>query len=76
VVFDSDLLIALSLLCGVIAIPSLINAFSESRFPTAALGLAVVAGGLFVLAARDKPGGIRIDELPDIVFRVIGRLLN
>ncbi len=75
-VFDSDLLITLSLLCMVIAIPSLINAFSESRFPIVAITMSVVAGTLFVIAFRGKPGGIRIDELPDSVFRVIGRFLN
>jgi hypothetical protein len=36
----------------------------------------MIAAGLIVVAVLQKPGGYSVQEAPDVVFGVVGRLLN
>lgn len=73
---DPDLFLVIGLALAVLTIPSLLSAFSESRAPRAASIVVLVAGVLIVVALTNKPGGYTIGEIPDVIFRVIGRYLN
>jgi hypothetical protein len=76
VVLDSDLIFVIGLIVGVLAIPALLSAFSESRPPRAAAIMIMISAGLIAVAVLQKPGGYSVQEAPDIFTRVIGRLVN
>lgn len=73
---DPDLVFVIGLVVGLLSIPSLIGAFSESRPPRAAAIMVMIAAGLITVAVLQKPGGYSVQEAPDVVLRVVGRLLN
>lgn len=74
--FDSDLLLVLGIIVATFAIPAVVSAFSDSRPPRAAAIAVLVGGGLILLAFLSKPGGYAPGQIPDVVARVIARLLN
>lgn len=61
---------------GLLAIPALIGAFSESRPPRAAAILVMLASGLIVAAVWQKPSGYSISDVPSAFERVIGRFIR
>lgn len=73
---DSDLMLVVGLIVGVLSLPALLNAWTEGRAPRAGAIMVMIAIGLIVAATRTKPGGYRVDEVPDAFFRVLGRLLG
>lgn len=73
---DSDLMMVVGVVLGILAIPALISAFSQSRPPRAAAILVMVASGLIVAAVWQKPSGYAIADLPATFERVINRLLR
>jgi len=73
---DPDLFLVIGLALGVLTIPSLLSAYSESRAPRAAAIIVLISGVLIVVALANKAGGYTIAEIPDVIFRVIGRYLN
>ncbi|MFD1511463.1 hypothetical protein [Lacimonas salitolerans] len=74
-VFDSDLIFILGLIFGVLAIPSIVSAFSERRAPRVA-SLVLMAGGVMVVwAIQNKPGGYQIEDIPDVLVRVVARFI-
>jgi uncharacterized membrane protein YjjP (DUF1212 family) len=70
---DPDLFLVIGLIVGVLSIPSLLSAFSESRTPRAGAIMVLIAGVLLVLAVQNKADGYTIDEIPQVFFKVIGR---
>ncbi|EBA05349.1 50S ribosomal protein L35 [Rhodobacteraceae bacterium HTCC2150] len=59
----------------VLTIPGLISTFSEGRSIRFS-GLSFLASvGLVAYAYTQKPGGYQIDEIPDVIVRVIGQLI-
>ena len=74
--FDPDLIFVIGLIVGLLAIPALLSAFSESRPPRAASIMVMIAAGLVVVAVLQKPGGYTVGEAPDVFFSVVGRMVN
>lgn len=73
---NSDLMLVVGLVVGVLALPALLNAWTEGRAPRAGAILVMIAIGLIFAATRTKPGGYSVDEVPQVFFRVLGRLLG
>ncbi|MFU8779243.1 MAG: hypothetical protein ACNA7M_16515 [Roseovarius sp.] len=73
---DPDLAIAIGMVLGVFSIPSILAAFSEERSPRVAAFALVVSGGLVVWAISAKPGGYSFSDLPEVLVRVVARLVN
>ncbi|MFP4273631.1 MAG: hypothetical protein ACLFRU_01285 [Paracoccaceae bacterium] len=73
---DPDLALVIGLVVAVFAIPGIVSALSDGRPPRAAAFSVMVAGGLVAWALIAKPGGYRLDEVPEAVIAVLGRLLN
>ena len=73
---NSDLMLVVGLVVGVLALPALLNAWTEGRAPRAGAILVMIAIGLIVAATQTKPGGYSVDEVPQVFFRVLGRLLG
>jgi hypothetical protein len=73
---DTDLMLVRGLVISVLAIPSLLAAFSESRAPRAGAIMVLIGGVLVVVALTQKPSGYTFAEVPEVVFSVIGRFIN
>jgi hypothetical protein len=73
---DTDLMLVLGLVISVLAIPSLLAAFSESRAPRAGAIMVLIGGVLVVVALTQKPSGYTFADIPEVVFSVIGRFIN
>ena len=73
---DHDLALVIGLVVAVFTIPALVSAFSDRRAPRAAAIALVVCGGLVAWAVTQKPGGYRVDEVPDVVVKVVARYIK
>jgi hypothetical protein len=73
---DPDLLLVIGLIVGVLAIPSLLSAWSDSRAPSAGAIMVLIAGVLLVVAFQNKAGGYSVAEIPHVFFKVIGRYIH
>ncbi|MCW1952329.1 MAG: hypothetical protein KIH44_013295 [Octadecabacter sp.] len=73
---DPDLMLVIGLVVGGFSIPSIMGALADGRVPRAAAIAIMIAGGLVVLAVRDKPGGYEINDIPDVFVSVVGRYIN
>ena len=73
---DTDLILVIGMLLSVLAIPSLLAAFSESRAPRAGAIMVLVGGVLIVVALTRHPSGYTFAELPDVVAGVVARLIK
>ena len=73
---DTDLLLIVGLIVTILAVPSVISAFSESRPPRAAAVLFLIGGTLIVVALTQGNARYSMADLPEVVSRVIARYLN
>jgi len=73
---DSDTILVIGLLLGVLAIPALLNSYSEGAAPRSASILVMIASVLIVVALYQKPSGYRFADIPGVIVKVVGRLVN
>lgn len=73
---QADLFFVIGLVVAVLAIPSIIGAFSDSRPPRAGAIMVMIGGGLIALAIWQKPSGYALGDIPDAFTRVIGHYLR
>ncbi|MFN3937569.1 MAG: PucC family protein [Gemmobacter sp.] len=73
---NSDLMLVVGIIAAVLAIPSLLSAYSESRPPRVAAILIMIASVLVVVAIWQKPSGYTLEEIPRVFVRVFGRFFN
>lgn len=72
---DTDLALILGLLLGGLSIPSILSAISDSRPPRVSALFLLSGAGLITYAMLQKPGGYRMDQIPDVFFSVLARFL-
>jgi hypothetical protein len=75
-VLDPDTTLVLGMVLGVLAIPAIVSAFADGRAPRVAAIVAIIAGGLMVYAINGKEGGYDLHEIPQVVYRVIGKFIG
>jgi len=73
---SNDVMFVIGAILLVLAIPSVINAFSESRFPRMAVVLFVVGAGMVSWASYSHPGGYTFQEVPHIFVRVFAQMVR
>lgn len=73
---NSDLMLVVGMVIGVLSLPALLNAWTEGRPPRAGAIMVMIAIGLIVAATQTKPGGYRIEQLPDVFFGVMRQLFG
>lgn len=73
---DTDLMLVVGLVLCVLAIPSLLGAYSEGRAPRAGAILVLVGGVLLVVALSKNPKGYTFAQIPNVVVKVISRYTN
>ena len=72
---DTDLALVLGIVIAALSIPSVLSALSDKRAPRASAITILIAGGLIVFAILGKPGGYRLEQVPDVLVAVLGRYL-
>lgn len=73
---DTDLLLVTGVVVAILAVPSVISAFSESRPPRAAAILFLIGGTLVVIALTQGTTRYSMGDLPEVLTRVVARYLN
>lgn len=73
---QSDYYLVAGVLIGGLAIPSLLSAWSDGRAPRAGAIMVMLSAGLIALAIMNSPTGYRLEQIPDVFIRVIGRIIN
>ena len=72
----SDILLILGAVLVVLALPSFLNAYTESRSPRMAMGFCLIASACFLAADQIQPQGVNMSDLPLAFARVIGPLVR
>ncbi|SHI83347.1 hypothetical protein [Wenxinia saemankumensis] len=70
---DADLYLTIGLILLVFSLPAIASALTDGRPPRLASLVLLIGGTLLVVALTTKPGGYTFGEIPDVLFRVIGR---
>ncbi len=73
---DPDISLIAGLILAVLALPAVVSAFSDGRTPRVAAIVMIAAGGLVVFALTSKPGGYRMQDIPQVFFQVVGKFTN
>lgn len=73
---DYDLALVIGLVVAVFAIPAVVSSISDRRTPRVAAIAVIIGGGLIAWATMQKPGGYTIDQIPNVVVKVVGRYIN
>jgi uncharacterized membrane protein len=72
---DTDLALILGIILGGLSVPSILSAMSEARPPRVSSLLLLAGVGLIAYAVMTRPGGYRLEQIPDIFFSVLGRFV-
>lgn len=72
---DPDVALTLGLIIGVFSIPSIVSAFSDQRAPRASAVTILIGGALILFAVVTKPTGYSIEQVPNVFFDVIARII-
>lgn len=72
---DSDTALVSGMLLVVLSIPALLSAWSDKRLPVIGTLLLFIGCALAVWAWRMKPGGYSLDQMPELIYGTIARVL-
>lgn len=73
---NTDQILVIGIIICVLAIPSLLNAFADSRSPRTGAIMVLIGGVLLAVAMKQRSGGYSFDEIPPVFMRVVGQLFN
>ncbi len=73
---QSDIFLVIGLVLGALAFPSLLNAYSQSRFPRLALLMFLGASVSVIIAFNTRPGGYTFSDIPEAFIRVIALVIG
>jgi hypothetical protein len=71
----NELILVLGMVIALLAVPGIFGALVEGTAPRGAAVAVVVGGGMIIYAISQTPGGIALNEVPDIIARVVGSFL-
>ncbi|MCU9839848.1 hypothetical protein OEZ49_18910 [Ruegeria sp. WL0004] len=72
---DADSLFVAGLVLAAISIPAAVTAYSEGRRPVFGVVSMVVSAGMMIYASRLRPGGYALDDIPEVFFGVVARMI-
>jgi hypothetical protein len=72
---DTDTLFVLGLFLAIMAIPSIVSAWSDGHVPRVASIVLILGGGLMVWAHSQQVGGYSFDEIPSLIVKVVGKFI-
>ena len=72
---STDLALVLGIVIAIFSIPSVISAFSDRRVPRASAVTVIIAGALVLYAVQNKPGGYRMEDIPNVFIEIAADIL-
>lgn len=73
---EPDHLLFLGLIVLALSIPAMLSALSDRRAPRAPILTILIGGAMILYAAYTKPGGYRLEDVPDAFYSVVGDILS
>lgn len=71
---EPDLALVIGLVIVAFSVPAIMSAVSDRRAPRTSMVALILGGSLAVYALAQKPGGYRIEEIPETFIRVIAEV--
>ncbi|SFJ84500.1 hypothetical protein [Celeribacter neptunius] len=68
---ETDLFLVLGMAILCLAVPAFLSAYSDARRPTAGLIMLALGAGAVIYAVVAHPGGYSLQDLPEVIFRVL-----
>ncbi|WP_420569307.1 hypothetical protein [Thalassovita sp.] len=72
---DPDVIFVLGLFIAIMAIPSIVSAWSDGAVPRVASVMLILGGAMMVWAHSHHVGGYRFNDIPDLIIRVVGKFI-
>jgi len=73
---DPDFLLIAGIILAAFTVPAIMSSISERAPPKMSIFMVIFSIAMIVAAVYIKPGGYRVDEIPDIFFGLLGKLLS
>lgn len=73
---NADYIFIVGVLAAVFALPSALNAMTESRFPRTSVSLVALSAFAIAFANQMQPHGYQMGDVGPVFARVFGQLLN
>ncbi len=73
---NNDFLLVFGVLIAVLAIPSVISAFSAGRPPRTATILFMVGGAMIAWVIIQQPNTYSVENFPDVFVRVVAGIIR
>ncbi|PHQ94507.1 MAG: hypothetical protein COB40_12045 [Marinosulfonomonas sp.] len=73
---NNDIILVFGVIIGVLAIPSLISAFSAGRSPRAATVLFMVGGAMVSWVIIQQPNTYSVENFPDVFVKVVAKIIR
>ena len=73
---DFDLIFVVGVALIAFAIPSLVSAYSDRRWPKIAALMVLIGGCSIAWAAQQNPGAYSFETVDDVIVSVIGSFVN
>lgn len=73
---DPDFLLIAGIVLAAFTVPAVVSSISEGSPPRMSIIVAFLAITMIAAAMYIKPGGYRMEEIPDIFFGLLGRMLT
>ncbi|MEM7472487.1 MAG: hypothetical protein AAF340_14145 [Pseudomonadota bacterium] len=70
----NEFILVLGMVIGVLAIPGMFSSIVDGSPPRAATVAVVVSGAMIIYAVYKTPGGYSLNEIPNVIARVVGSL--
>ncbi|MEM6595037.1 MAG: hypothetical protein AAF672_09615 [Pseudomonadota bacterium] len=71
---ENDLIMVLGMVIAVLAVPGIFSSIVDGNPPRAATIAVVVGGGMIIYAVYNTPGGYALNDIPNVIARVVGGL--
>ena len=72
---DADLALVIGIIVAIFAIPSALSALTDRRVPRASAVTVLIAGAMIIYAIRTHPGGYNLEDIPNVVVRVVAQFI-
>lgn len=73
---DNDIILVFGVIIGVLAIPSVISAFSAGRSPRTATILFMVGGAMISWVVIQQPNTYSVENFPDVFVKVVAKIIR
>ncbi|SFS21874.1 hypothetical protein [Yoonia litorea] len=73
---DLDLIFVIALLVGVFALPLIVSALSDKRWPVNGVVMLVIAGVAIAYTVQEDASRYTVENADTIVVEVLGRYIN